>query len=479
MRNATAASWVLRLVLCLIFVAAACVPRAALATFYNGSPGNYQTLIDQLQPGDTLQLAPGTYTRLTLAGVHGTPSGWITVLGVTPVGTGGTVIHAESGYNTVQLADCSYLAVGNLYIDGLNLGTDGINAKDGICHDIRVENCTLVGYGDDQSTVGISTKVVTWNWTIRGNTLIQPGTGLYLGNSPGDCPFINGVIEGNYVKDPIGYCMEIKQQNNYSWVTGMPAGPNRTIVRNNVFEKDSTPSPAGDRPNLLLDPFPTSGQGSQDMYEVYGNLLYNNPRESLFQGCGRISFHDNVLVAPAIGDFAAIYMTNHDGTLDYATIYNNTIYGTGPGIIFTNAPTTYGAVFGNLVLSDTPITLCGSCGSVVRTNNVTDAVANAGSYVNQPSTTLGAMDFYPKTTCAACSGSALDVSAVSSDPDYALDFNGTSKGSFTYRGAYAGSGSNPGWPLQDEPKVGGPSSGTGGGIVDVIPPSPPQGLHVR
>jgi hypothetical protein len=55
---------------------------------------------------------------------------------------------------------------------------------------------------------------------------------------------------------------------------------------------------------------------------------------------------------------------------------------------------------------------------------------------------------------------------------YNLDFNGAAKGTFEFRGAYAGEGTNPGWILRAEKKVGGPGSPG----IDTIPPSPPQGL---
>ena len=48
----------------------------------------------------------------------------------------------------------------------------------------------------------------------------------------------------------------------------------------------------GNRPNLLVGGFPEEGPGSNDLYQIYGNLLIDNPREALFQGSGRISFHD-------------------------------------------------------------------------------------------------------------------------------------------------------------------------------------------
>jgi hypothetical protein len=451
------------------------LPAPAWSTLYQGTPSNYRSLADQLQAGDTLMLAAGAYQPLRVYGRNGTPSAWIVIRG-----TGNpsqTVINGDPGYNTVQIDASSYVAIENLRIDGRGYDVDGINCKDAIAHDIRIEGCTLVGLANNQGTVAISTKETVWNWTIRNNSILDPGTGIYLGNSGGDAPFISGVIEGNFIRNPIGYCMEIKHQLPYSLVAGMPAGPNRTIIRNNVFQKDDRPSEAGDRPNLLVGPFPTSGPGASDLYEIYGNFLLNNPRESLFQGSGRMTIHDNLLVGAGSGS-GALYLTDHNGALSYATVYNNTIYGDGIGIAFVTPPRSYGLATGNLVFSGQPISLCGSCTGVTLRDNVTASLANAPQYVNQPSLTAGAMDFYPRSDCATCSGSPLDLSPVTGDRDYSLDFNGTSKGGFAYRGAYAGSGTNPGWPPVSGPKVGGPSSG-GPPSGDTIPPSPPLGLRAR
>jgi len=55
------------------------------------------------------------------------------------------------------------------------------------------------------------------------------------------------------------------------------------------------------------------------------------------------------------------------------------------------------------------------------------------------------------------------VSKFADQPDYDRDFNGMSKGSFTFRGAYAGAGEDPCGPLDDviDECVGG-SEDTGG-----------------
>ena len=90
--------------------------------------------------------------------------------------------------------------------------------------------------------------------------------------------------------------MEIKDQNSFPDIPGMPGGPTSTIIRNNVFIKNDQPSPDGDRPNVLVSGFPATGAGSLNIYEIYGNYFLHNRREALFQGSGRISLHDNIFI---------------------------------------------------------------------------------------------------------------------------------------------------------------------------------------
>jgi hypothetical protein len=407
----------------------------------NATPANYKSLLSKLQPGQTLSLAPGNYPGLYVSGLRGTPSQCIVITG--PASGSPAVVQGVAGSNTVEIANSSFLAIENLTIDSLGLdGAFGISAHSGtsnLTHDILIQGNTLVGQGASQQTDGISTKTPTWGWVIRKNKIMGAGTGIYLGNSDGTDPFVAGVIEDNLIENPIGYCMEIKYQLPWPSVPGMPTGTTSTIIRNNVFIKNDQPSPDGNRPNLLVDGFPTSGPGSNNLYEIYGNFFYHNPREALFQGSGRISFHDNILVD---GQYAAAVFRDHNLPLKLAYVYNNTIYTTQDGIYFGSLARNADAVVGNLVFAATPIS-----GSIAhQADNITDTFANAGHYVTAPSLTLGAMDFYPLVGQAQ--GTPIDPSAFAANADYSLDFNRTPKGSFTFRGAYAGAGTNPGWHLQ-------------------------------
>jgi hypothetical protein len=452
-------------------VAIALVSASASAADKQADPSTVAAALLTLQAGDTLHLAAGTYPKaLNLANLNGAAQSWITVTG--PSSGPPAVFVADACCNTVEITQSSYLAIENLTVDGQHIsGAFGLSAKNGVAnrvHDIRVEGCTFVGQDGSQQTVAISTKTPTWGWTIARNRIIGAGTGMYLGNSDGSDPFVGGLIEGNLVRDTIGYNAEIKFQNAWPPVAGMPAGPNATIIRDNVFIKNDQPSPDGDRPNLLVDRGPAAGPGASDRFEIYGNFFLHNPRESLLQVSGRTSIHDNVMVDVA---GSAIRAQDHaPATLISAAVYNNTIYAAGTGVSFGNAASGSDAVLGNLIFAATP-----TAGPIASAHdNLSDATANAAKWVASPSVTPAAMDFYP--LAGRCTGAPLDLSPFKADTDYAVDFNGAPKGAFGYRGAYAGSGVNPGWKLSDDfkgPRVTGPPADGGTSQPDAGTRPPP------
>ncbi len=411
-------------------------------------PADYSGKLSELEPGDTLHLAAGTYTDLLkVYSINGTPENWITITG--PSSGDPAVFVADPGpcCNTVEIRNSSYVAIENLTVDGNHVGgAFGLSAKDGssnLVHNIRIEGCTFINHDTSQGNVAISTKTPTWGWIIRRNRIIGAGTGMYLGNSPGTEPFVNGLIEYNYINDTMGYNMQIKWQSSRPDIEGMPEGPVSTIIRHNVFVKNDRSSPSGDRPNVLVGGFPDSGPGSEDLYEIYGNLFYYNSRESLIQASGRLSIHDNIFVDVS---GTAIRLQNHDLPMRMAHVYNNTIYEASTGIYMGGDLDQGGVVVGNLIFASTPI----SGSPTLEADNITDTIENADLYVANPTVVLGEMDFYP--LASACEGPALDLSLFAAQIQYDRDFNGHSKGDFIFRGAYAGSGENPGWVLDEDNK---------------------------
>jgi len=431
-------------------------PTVASAADKNADPATLAQALTTLQPGDTLHLAPGHYPHFSIANLNGNANAWITITGPA-VSPPTAIVDADLGgsSNTVEIRNSSFVALQHVTIDGHDVdGAFGISAGGGAnnrVHDVRIEDCTLVNHHGSQQHDAISTKTPTWGWIIRRNTIVRAGTGLYLGNSDGSDPFIGGIIEDNLVDGPIGYCMEIKFQAPRPAVSGMPTAPTTTIVRNNVFIKNDDPSPDGDRPNVLVGGFPATGAGSSDRYEIYGNLFFHNPRESLLQVSGRVTIHDNVFV----DGVRAVLAQNHDLPLSQAYVYDNTVYAP-TGIVFGSAAPQGDAVVGNLVFAATPIS-----GTIAnQRDNLTAAMANAATYVAAPSATLGQMDFYP--LAGKCRGAAIDASLFANDHDFDRDFNGTKRG-FDFRGAYAGEGRNPGWPLGRGIKSGGDAGDAGPG----------------
>jgi hypothetical protein len=234
-------------------------------------------------------------------------------------------------------------------------GADGVKASTSLqaaTHHIVLDGNLIIGAGYNQQTDGITTKTPTWNWIIRHNTILSAGTALYLGDSDGTSPFIAGLIEDNLVLDPIGYGMQIKYQLERPVLPGIPQGRQATVIRNNVFTKNGRPSPDGDRPNLLVGGFPEQGAGSDDVYQIYGNLLVGNPREALFQGSGRISFHDNVLIG---GQPAAAVFRNHDLPLKLAEVFDNKIYSPHIGVEFGSPARQGRSVFRNVIFAEIPV----------------------------------------------------------------------------------------------------------------------------
>jgi hypothetical protein len=356
------------------------------------------------------------------------------------------VIAGEIGSNTVEIIDSSYVVVSNLIIDSLGIPADGIKAMHSAhpaTHHIVLERNRITGAGAGQQTDGISTKTPTWNWVIRRNTIVGAGTGIYLGDSDGSSPFVAGITENNLVLAPLGYCMQIKHQLDRPVLAGMPQRPHSTIIRNNVFIKDDRPSPSGDRPNLLVGGFPDPGSGSRDLYQIYGNLFVHNPREALFQGSGRISFHNNILVG---GQVAGAVFRDHDLPLKLVHVFNNTVYSPQIGFKFESPAREGHAVLGNLIFAETPI----SGLDVAAGENLVGRLADAVDYVREPSFLLSIMDFY--SLPGKVRGHTLDLSRFAGELDFDRDFNGASKGAHYFRGAYAGEGSNPGWRLSAQIK---------------------------
>jgi hypothetical protein len=437
-----------------------CNGAAPLRTIQAG-PSDYQSKIGNLIPGDRLLLAAGTYAQgLSLYNKHGQPGQCIVIEG--PASGSQALFTGSDNWNVVSLMNASYIALRNLTLDGQNKWGDGVKAEaeSVSVHHILIEGLSLRNFNRDLQVVGISTKCPAWNWVIRTTTITSTGTGLYIGGSEGEFEFTNFLVEHNLIYGTFGYNAQFKHQLGRNTSLGIPS-TGTVIVRHNTFSKE-TGSLSGDsaRPNLLVGHWPLSGAGSSDHYQIYGNLLYQNPYEALFQGEGNLAFHDNLLVNRMN---AGVHIQAHYDVPKRIDVFNNTVVATGNGIRISGADPAYPQrVTGNAVFAGTPLT------GGQQSSNVTGTYAAASTYLNNPMAALGSgLDLYPKS--GQLQGTAIDYSPFSALLDYDRDFNQQARIA-TYRGAYSGDGVNPGWTpaLAIKPSA---SSGTSSELQNGVPVS--------
>jgi hypothetical protein len=435
-----------------------CNGAAPLRTIQAG-PSDYVSKVANLIPGDRLQLAAGTYGQyLNLYNLHGQAGQCIVIEG--PASGSPALFTGSDTRNIVSLWDSSYIALRNLTLDGQGKWGDGIKAEaeSVSVHHVLIDGLTLRNFNRSQQVVAINTKCPAWNWVIRNTTITSTGTGLYIGGSEGEFEFTNFLVEHNLIYGTLGYNAQFKHQLGRNTSLGIPS-TGTVIVRHNTFSKETGSSSGADvRPNLLVGHWPLSGVGSSDQYQIYGNLLYQNPYEALFQGEGNLAFHDNLLVNRMN---AGVHIQPHYDVPKRIDVFNNTIVATGSGIYLYGADPAYTQrVTGNAVFAGTPLT------GGQQSSNVTGTYAQASTYLNNPMAALGSgLDLYPKT--GQLQGTAIDYTPFTAFLDYDRDFNSQPRVN-TYRGAYSGAGTNPGWTpaLAIKPPA---SSGTTGVLQNGVP----------
>ncbi|MBI5752361.1 MAG: hypothetical protein HZA59_09495 [Hydrogenophilales bacterium] len=369
---------------------AAVAPWRGGAEHFQATPSDYAAKLLRLAAGDTLMLEPGIYRAgLRLHQLQGTPDKPIVITG--PAGSSATFL-AASGRNTISILNAAHLVVKNLVLDGQGLPVDGVKCEGHAewAHHITLENLIIRGHGNNQQTVGISTKCPAWNWVIRHNVIEGAGTGMYLGNSDGRAPFIAGLIEHNLIVDTLGYNLQIKHQQPRPALPGMPNEKSATIIRHNVFSKAQGGSKEMARPNVLVGHWPLAGPGADDQYFIYGNFFYQNPHEALFQGEGNIALYNNLFVNHA-GD--AVRIQPHNDTPRDVAVFRNTVMAKGAGITLARRegdPPYPQLVSANSLFANPPLH------GAAMEMNLTGSFDQAGDYLVRPFAPLGEMDLRPK-----------------------------------------------------------------------------------
>ncbi len=419
-----------------LLLPAAFVVCSLRATTYYGTPSDYTSYFSLLQPGDSLLLEAGDYyDRMNLDDIVGTESAPIVISG--PASGASAILYGDACCNTVSIERCAYLTISNLVLDGQDIPyIDAVKAEGtsgNWAHHITIENLLIIHHGGASLTVGISTKCPAWNWVIRHNTLIEPGVGLYLGNSDGTAPFVAGLVEYNLVLNPRRYCMQIKHQNvGTRDVAGMPTQAHTTI-RYNVFSRDEGSDPDTPRPNLLVGAFPASGSGSNDYYEIYGNFLWQNPNEGLFQGTGNLAFYDNLLVNYYSNGWGVLSFPHNDFAPREVHYFHNTIYTTSYGIEMYDVDAAYEQnVTGNAIFAPIALQLDSDVNS--DNNLLPDPPELIADFLQDPYSPLGQADYRPAPGYMQADP-PIDLSLFTQYERYNRDFEGHQRDG-GYYGAY-------------------------------------------
>ena len=408
-------------------------------------------------------MSPGEYRDgLPLHNLSGGPGRPITISGPDGGRTPATFI-ARPGRNTVSIVDSHHLVIRKLVLEGNNLPVDAVKAEghSAWAHHITLEDLVIRGHGNNQQTVGISTKCPAWNWVIRRNTVIGAGTGMYLGNSDGSAPFVAGLIEHNLIVDTVGYNLQIKHQLARPVGVGLPEGRSMTVVRHNVFAKPNAGSAEAPRPNVLVGHFPREGPGAEDDYAIYGNFFYQNRGEALFQGEGNIALYGNLFVNEH-GD--AIRIQPHNDIPRRVVVAFNTVVARGAGVSVLQkegAPHFRQRVIANAVFAGAPL----SGGE--QSGNVAEPMEEAARWLNRPFAPLGELDLRPRRSAARIA--LPDVDPDTSFPDWTRDFAGRLRardtvGAYTSAGRRSGVGAATGNQAQSRDRKGGgkdPLTGSG------------------
>ncbi len=220
----------------------------------------------------------------------------------------------------------------------------------------------------------------------------------------------------------------------------MPATPQATVIRHNVFSKGANSS-RGElaRPNVLVGHWPLRGLGKDDRYLVHSNFFYQNPSESLFQGEGNIALYHNLMVNDN-GD--AVRIQPHHNRPRNIQILFNTVVAKGAGVTLlrrSKDPKPQVRISGNIVMATPPLV-----GHTHRENLTNDYLA-AARHLVAPGAPLPSLDLHLRTTGQPSPFAALDQQLPL--PDFEQDFDGlTHQG--TSAGAYGAPGVNSGWQPQ-------------------------------
>lgn len=411
------------------------------ATFLATTSSEIQSMTDDLQAGDTLLIAPGTYDMDTwnIRNLAGEPGAWIHIRPQ----SGTVVIRGVAANNVINVSNVHRVVIQDLEITytGMTNGVDGIKFRGGasdhhvVLHGLHVHHVTGVGINSKANQASFL-DISRCHIHDTGAT----GEGIYLGCHPGDCWVYDTVVRGNWVHDTRGDQgdgIEIKR------------GSYRTVVEDNVVYRT-----AG-YPGITM--YRSDRGAIEDNNIVRRNVVWQAV-EGIF-AVAETTIENNVVFDCTYG----INTRNYGGWgMSDLVLRHNTVYASGSiGLILDNWDVATGRMEArnNAIYQETPAGLAidaddGIGGATVEGNRHHGVSEVAGSTAGpdpsvefaNASVVPGSVDLYP-----APGSGLIDAAVSSAGPDE--DFNrGPRPHGATPAdvGAYETAGAtNPGWQIAE------------------------------
>jgi hypothetical protein len=406
----------------------------ARATTIEITPADdFRSIMQGLQPGDTLIMDGGTYTlssffSLSLAGTSTFPIVIRAKTGERPV-----IAYVDDSQNIINFSNTTFLTLDGIEFTG---GSRGLRFQAGTS-DITVRNCHVHDTGDNAISAN-DAGVDYARFRFEHNEIDHTGgTGeaFYLGCNNNACQFHDSLIANNYIHDLNG--PTVSQGDGIEIKKGSYAN----VIRDNVIHDTAYPG---------ITLYDVAGNGAPNVIER--NIVWNSGDNGI-QVTADAIVRNNIVLGAAASAFAA---NNVQGaTPANLSIINNTfLMANGNGIKLNS-------VSGSVVIANNAIYAPnGYAISASGTLTGITSIANAGQgSLNGVSTGFAASGNLMADFLGANLGGtppqnlmprgAVLVGTASTTYLPSDDFYSRPRNAQADIGAYrADAGGNPGWPLQ-------------------------------
>lgn len=429
-----------------LLLAVACaisLPLVARAMTYTVGPtDNWKSVMQGLQPGDTLIMDDGTYVldgyfAVTLQGTASQPILIRARDGAHPL------IRQDANQNIVNVLGSTFLTIDGLSFTGGSIGLrfmGGGSTPNMGGSDITVRNCHI--HDTPANAIAANSSNTDYaRFTFVHNEIDHTGDtgeGFYLGCNSNACQFHDSLIANNYIHDLNGATVtqgdgiEIKQ------------GSYANVVQDNVIHDTGYPG---------ITVYGVSGNGGVNV--IQRNIVWNSG-DSGIQVTADAIVRNNIVLGECDGCNAFFSNNIQGASASNLNIVNNTflVPGSGSGIrlnsvsgAVTIANNAIYAPNGNAIrasgnVSGVMLSANAGIGSLSGVSSGFNAAGNiANDFVGASLSGVPPQNLVP-------TGSLL-VGAASAAYLPADDFSTNARGAASDIGAYrAVASGNPGWPLQ-------------------------------